>query len=115
MSDAQAESNRRVSRLERVCGFIQRVTDSPHVKALLADLGLGDLSLRGGQFRPRGLLPGVIVQSDRRPSTVDAIWWFLLERGPGGWRPNPKYTSFVRVTSRRAPGNARCILIAPLC
>ena len=76
-----------------MCGFIQRVTDSPHVKVILAIVGL-DLDLPGGSFRPRGMLPGMIIEDAGEYRVIDAVWWFSLQKGPKGWEPNPRATTF---------------------
>jgi len=77
-----------------MCGFIGRVSDSPHVKALMAILGLDMMEQRGGQFRPRGALLDVLVSRDGELGTIDGSWWYALQREGQRWLPNPKITSF---------------------
>jgi len=77
-----------------MCGFIGRVSDSPHVKALMAILGLDTMELQGGQFRPRGALLDVLISRDGQLATIDGSWWYALQREGQRWLPNAKITSF---------------------
>ena len=77
-----------------MCGFVRRVTDSPHVKSLLAILGIDNLVLEGGDYRPRGVLSGVIIEDEGVYSSIDAIWWYLLKKEDGQWKPNPQYSTY---------------------
>ncbi|GFD92010.1 hypothetical protein KUL156_53010 [Alteromonas sp. KUL156] len=71
-----------------MCGFIQRITDSPHVIALLEEVGLTQtIPLFVNEFSttkiinfypafgksPERQITNLIVSGDR---TVDATWWF---------------------------------------
>jgi len=76
-----------------MCGFIRRVTDSPHVKAVLASIGL-DAELAGGDFRPQALLRGLIIEQNNALEVVDAIWWYELKLRKQRLAPNQDITSF---------------------
>ena len=77
-----------------MCGFVRRLTDSPDVQGVLALIGLDDLVLPGGDFRPRGRLLGVIIEDDDGYRLIDPIWWYTLKRVGSKWEPNPAVTSF---------------------
>lgn len=77
-----------------MCGFVGRVTDSPHVKALLSILGLEDFNLTPGQFRPRGEIADVIISQNGLVQTINATWWYALVKQDQRWVPNAKVTSF---------------------
>ncbi len=69
-----------------MCGFVQRVTDSPAVMDLLEQVGLGDLAPTfrnevGGKLNfypafgknPNRKISNIIINPS---DTVDATWWF---------------------------------------
>lgn len=76
-----------------MCGFIRRVTDSPHVKAVLDSIGV-ETTVAGGDFRPQALLQGLIIEEDNVLQAVDAIWWYELRQRDNRWVPNGDITSF---------------------
>lgn len=76
-----------------MCGFIQRVTDSPYVKAVLLNLGMDGMALPGGQFRPGSVLDGLIIENHGQAVSTEAVWWYLLDKD-NGYKPNYKVTSF---------------------
>lgn len=73
-----------------MCGYIRRVTDTPEVKELLEELGMGGLfeplvseaQARMEQFypafggNPSRRIRGLIIQEEGKPRLVDATWWF---------------------------------------
>lgn len=73
-----------------MCGYIRRVTDSPEVKELLEEIGLGDLFKPLVNQGPAGMeqfypafggnparqIRGLIIQEEGKPRLVDATWWF---------------------------------------
>ncbi len=73
-----------------MCGYIRRVTDSPEVRELLEELGMGDLFEPLVSEAPAGMeqfypafggnpdrrIRGLIIQEEGRPRLVDATWWF---------------------------------------
>lgn len=68
---------------------------------------------------PTAFVP-IVILDQNGPKIVMAIWWLLLEKGPNGLKPNPKWKTFNAV-SKRAPTSklygpalkkSRCILPA---
>lgn len=95
-----------------MCGFIQRVSDSPAVKALLLDLGMNNLVFNSGDFVPGSQVD--IALADPQLRAIRTTWWFLI--GSDG-KPNYTYSTF---NARRLDGKmwrgpintSRCVIPA---
>lgn len=78
-----------------MCGFIGRLQDSPHVRSLMEIVGIGDVFLDGGQFRPAFSeksppVPGLVIEG----SVVEATWWYSCDHRDGKLIPRTRYTTF---------------------
>lgn len=104
-----------------MCGWIGNVTDSPLTRALLSILGMEELLPRLRDNPGSGPASSIdIIIGGQRPQVVEALWWLLLERQEGCFRPS-KYTSFNtrsdRLDEKRSVGylpyrRSRCLVPA---
>lgn len=70
-------------------------------------VGLEDLVLTGGDFRPQGKLSGVLIAENDEIRAVDVIWWYAWQQKNGRLRPNQRFTTFnahrLRLPTWREP------------
>lgn len=92
-----------------MCGYIQRVTDSPHVAALMRRIGLGELlePLLVGGYNVEHFYPafggavnrkirGVIIEENGEKKLINPTWWFDCSMGDEGLEVGKRTTFNAR-------------------
>ncbi|MDH3693139.1 MAG: SOS response-associated peptidase [Gammaproteobacteria bacterium] len=95
------------------------VIDNPETESVMNDLGVefNAVALPLYNLCPTAFVP-IVILDQNGPKIVMATWWLLLEKGPKGLKPNPKWKTFNAVAKREptsklyAPAlkKSRCIL-----
>jgi len=103
-----------------MCGRYN-VIDNPETVSLMNDLGIefNSVALPLYNLCPTAFVP-IVILDENGPKIVMAIWWLLLEKGPNGLKPNPKWKTFNAVAKRATTSKlygpalkkSRCILPA---